>query len=1107
MLNLNLHHLRLQRALLLLTPALILALCSGCTKELRRSRHLSRGDQAFKEQKFDVAEIEYLKVLQAVPLEPNAVRQLGLLYQQQGKVLNAGRFLMKALETDTNNAELRVKLALCELELGDNPRAAHDAELALKSQPGHPEALEIFASTALSSNGLPDIQNHLEKFREPNKDTAAYHVALGTLQLRTQNLTNSETEFKKALALDPKCASASLGLGTIYLARKDLKAAEEAFKNGADASPVRSPRRLKYAEFKYATGKQDEARKYVEQITKEAPDYLPALDYLAQLAFYEKKYDDCESLVSRVLTQDPYNSLALRLSGNVKMAKGDGPGAVAVFSRMATTYGRMPWVHFQLARAYLMNNDAAKAAQSLNQAITLDPNYADAIILLANLNVRRNDPKPAITALSSLVKREPRLAQAYLSLTEAYLADNDPAGALTTCRSMAAQFPSNAQVQVVLGSVLARQNQLAEARKAYESALVMQPKYPAATEKLIELDLAAQQYPAAVQRAQQLIDDNPTASEAWVIMGQVHVAAAQGAVRAANTAASPGSPALRLADVASAQPEIQQAEAAFLKASQMAPGSRQPCLFLAELYAGSGKQQKALETLNNFLAKTNDVAALMQVGMIQEGLTNYTAAADAYKKLLAVDPNYGAALNNLAFIYAERMGDLDSGYKLAEKAHQLRPKDPSIADTYGWMLYKKGDYLHALEAIKQSASSLSNDPEIQFHLGMTEYALGNEEAATSALRVAAESKKDFSGKDKARLALRVLAIDPKTASATDTAELQKALEQNSHDPAALIRLGAIQERDGALDKAVETYQAALKYTPQNANLAFKLAKLYGSPRFNDPQKALALAKNAHELAPDNAEISGFLGQLVYKNGDYKWSASLLEDSAHKLPDDPQISYDLAWSYYSIGRVADSKSLMEKLATGNSDKAGGAKRFLSMAAAANDSTAATASAQDAQRAVSEDSGYVPALMVLATAAEAKGDYAKAQQTYNQVLTRFPLFTPATRNLGLLYFSHLNDDQKAYDLVLKAREALPQDADVAKALGVLTYRKGNYSRAAQLLQESAQSRKDDAELLYYLGMAEYQLKAKPESKAALQKALTHELPTKLAEDARRVLAELK
>ena len=85
--------------------------------------------------------------------------------------------------------------------------------------------------------------------------------------------------------------------------------------------------------------------------------------------------------------------------------------------------------------------------------------------------------------------------------------------------------------------------------------------------------------------------------------------------------------------------------------------------------------------------------------------------------------------------------------------------------------------------------------------------------------------------------------------------------------------------------------------------------------------------------------------------------------------------------------------------------------------------------------------------------------------------------------------------------------PDDAPLGRALGVLAYRRGDYSRAAQLLQESSLTLTSDGELFFYLGMAQYQLKHMPQSKVALQHALTLKIQPKPADDARKVLAELK
>ena len=148
-----------------------------------------------------------------------------------------------------------------------------------------------------------------------------------------------------------------------------------------------------------------------------------------------------------------------------------------------------------------------------------------------------------------------------------------------------------------------------------------------------------------------------------------------------------------------------------------------------------------------------------------------------------------------------------------------------------------------------------------------------------------------------------------------------------------------------------------------------------------------------------------------------------------------------------------------------------------------------------------------MAVSALIQERQGHFEEAARLYERILAVYPLFSPATRNLAILYAQRLGDDGKAYAPAVRAREVYPQDPQVAKVLGILEYRKSNYRRSAQLLRESSQKIKDDAELFYYLGMAQYQLKAAPESKAALERSLALNIQPKLADDAKRILLELK
>lgn len=191
------------------------------------------------------------------------------------------------------------------------------------------------------------------------------------------------------------------------------------------------------------------------------------------------------------------------------------------------------------------------------------------------------------------------------------------------------------------------------------------------------------------------------------------------------------------------------------------------------------------------------------------------------------------------------------------------------------------------------------------------------------------------------------------------------------------------------------------------------------------------------------------------------------------------------------------------------RANDAKRFLEMVALAKNPSEAVAAIPRVEEILKADAGDVPALMVLATANEQSptADASKAKQTYERVLNRYPDFVPAQRQLTILYAQDSTNDQKAYQIASQAREAFPNDPEVAKALGIIMYRQGDYARAAGLLKESAGKLDGDAPVMYYLGMAQYRLKENAASKKSLQHALDLNLSGDLAGEARRTLAELK
>jgi len=766
---------------------------------------------------------------------------------------------------------------------------------------------------------------------------------------------------------------------------------------------------------------------------------------------------------------------------------------------MAALYDQSPEVQYQLGMALAGAKDYAQAIVSLNKALSLRPKYPDAMMLLAGLDLSKGDFAPAINLLTQLLKDYPRYGQAYLLLGNAYLEQKNLDAAYSTFSQAAQILPKNPQVPYMMGMILEQKNKNADARKAFEHALELSPQLTHALEELVNLDLADGNYTAAFDRLNKFTDEQIGPSRE-VLLAKVYVARAQSAADKANNGA-PG----KLSSPA-AQADVNLAEAAMLKAIDQAPTQAGTYLLLSKLYVSAGKEQAALDRLNSLVSKTKSAPGYMQIGVIYEAMKDYPKARDAYEQSISINPDFVPALNNLSYLYSERLNDPEKAYPLAKKACDLAPGDPSSADTLGWITYKKGDYAHARTMIEDSASKMPDEAEVQYHLGMVRYMMGDEELARQALQQAAASKTDFPGKEEAGRRLATLAIDAKTATAKTQSDLEQRLKDEPSDPVAADRLGEIYERSGAFDKAAKTYEQLLKLVPQNGPTMGRLAQMY--VQLNQTDKALAMAKDAHKALPADAGISAMLGRLMFLSGDYNWSASLLEEAAGKLPNQPEVRYNLAWAYYAEGRADDAQRTMQSASSAlTGAQLNDAKQFLTFVAAAKDP--AQAAALPATQILSTNADYVPAMMVAGVQAEKQGKPEDAARFYSKALAKYPAFTPAARSLVILYSKNASapDDQKTYDLAMKARANNPGDTDLTRALGLLAYRRGDYQRAAQLLQESSQTFGNDGELFYFLGKSNYQLKRLPPAKQALTRALALNVSAKYAEDAKKILVELK
>jgi len=1063
----------------IVTLTLAAALIASCSKEAKKTRFLAEADSYFKAGNYDKAKVSYLNVVRLDPQNALAFERIGTMWLEDGSPLRAAAFLVKANELAPKNDQNRIRLTRCYLAIGRFADASKQALKVLEQTPDNEDAIIALTEAARSKEDIQAAEQHLEKY--PKKDDVSFHLASANLFLSSGDLAAAEKALRPALTVNPNSSAAHMALGDLYLLKKDQKQAGEEFKKAAELAPVRSMERLKYAAFMSAAGDTAETRRISTEMTTQAPDYLPGWTLLAELAFKEGKYDEALSLLENVFSREPQYIDGHRLESEVLLAKGDTKKATEVLERLDQTYPDTPLIKYELARAYLKKNNMNQAKVVLDQAISINPNYAEAILLLADINLRSGHGEAVIEPMTRLLKRSPELRPAALLLAAAYgsLDRFDDAAVVTGEEAKLA--PRDPQAQMALGLTLRQAKRNDEARQAFEKAAELAPDNLWPVDQLVELDLLEKHFDTAQQRIDRHFQKTPDSPAAHFFKGKILVA----------------------------EEKWGPAETELQKTLQLDPNFGGAYDLLVQTYLVTNKLPQALSQLQTQLSKNpNDASALMTLALLHERTNEFAKARDAYEHLLSLKPDLVSALNNLACLYADRLNDLGKAYDLARKARDLQGNDPAIADTFGWILSKRGEYQQALAILQGSAAKLPDSPEVQFHLGMTAYMMGQPDLARVALQKAASATNDFPGKEESKRHLALLKNDAAAAPELSVSQLEAMAKKQPNDVIAQTRLGEAYEKQGAADKAAAAFEQVLKLNPRLASATTKLAQLYAGPLQNK-EKALAYAKKARELTPNDPQVTSILGKVAYQSGNLAWSYSLLQEAARQRENDPSILHDLAWAAYRLGKVNEARETMQKaLATGSDfPEAADARTFLSLTALDENLKELVAAENEIQKELQASPEYLPALMAQAALDEQRGQIKPASEIYTSILRRSPDFAPAQKRLAKLYAQEPSTTAAAYDLATKARKALPDDGELAELLGRLSYEKKEYQRAIQLLEESARKTSLNANSLFYLGMSQLQTRQKAEARDVLNQALVGGLQEPLASEARHALADLQ
>jgi tetratricopeptide (TPR) repeat protein len=135
---------------------------------------------------------------------------------------------------------------------------------------------------------------------------------------------------------------------------------------------------------------------------------------------------------------------------------------------------------------------------------------------------------------------------------------------------------------------------------------------------------------------------------------------------------------------------------------------------------------KRLEAANERMPDTVEIK--YELAMMYERNERLNDTERLLREVIALDPGHAHSYNALGYSLADRNQRLPEALKLITRALEIAPNDPFIMDSMGWIKFRLGDYVTAVQYLEK-AYRVRPEADIAAHLGEALWVLGQRDAA------------------------------------------------------------------------------------------------------------------------------------------------------------------------------------------------------------------------------------------------------------------------------------------------------------------------------------------------------------------------------------------
>jgi protein O-GlcNAc transferase len=522
------------------------------------------------------------------------------------------------------------------------------------------------------------------------------------------------------------------------------------------------------------------------------------------------------------------------------------------------------------AAQYIESGDYAAAAELVRKVLASNSNSASAYNLLGISRAQASEFEGARESFQKALDLNPQFANAHINLGKVLIKLHEDAAAIQHFKAATAiepeilvHDPTSYSSFNIFGLCLMSDGKYEEARRAFERAIRINPKYVPARVNMGNALVALKQDDAALTEFLAAVAAQPNDFLALKNIGLIY----------------------------GRQAKFDLAVKYLEHAGELAPQDQEINVAVAEAQISVGKGPEARRVIAA-LARTGQLGTRNRETLGLLWLEN-GEPQDAVD-LVRDDPGLAAQFYRLGYEKAE--SEFDAGRyqntrRILEVIRDLRNPDAAFHDLLGSAYYAIDDPKKASQEFQDAVRLEPADPEHYFKLGMVFLKHRTADPAIYVYETALKSRPDVP-----KLWLG-LGLSQYLASRLNEAEqsLRKALALDPQYDAAYVVLGDLLEQSKRTADALDVFRKAMEIHPNLYLPYYYYGKLASKEEHEYSAEAIEKLRKAISLNPNFSEARYELGKALVQAGQTSEGIQQLNKSLELNP-------DLAQSHYQLARI-------------------------------------------------------------------------------------------------------------------------------------------------------------------------------------------------------------